>query len=140
MAFFHGFNARQKMATVGLAVASVTGLCAVGSQYVNHSTEKPHASAPTTSAAVQTHTDGRGWTSSKTSSVKTKYRPAYASVNINTANEEELDTLPGIGPAMARRIIEYRTQHNGFQSIDELDQVKGIGPKKLVNIKPYCRL
>lgn len=59
-------------------------------------------------------------------------------VNINTASEAELDTLPGVGPATARAIIEHRNKHGGFKSVDELLLVKGIGEKKLANLKPLC--
>ena len=51
-------------------------------------------------------------------------------VNINTADAERLETLKGIGPALAQRIIEYREQNGAFQSIDELKNVRGIGQKK----------
>ncbi|MBQ6759123.1 MAG: helix-hairpin-helix domain-containing protein [Selenomonadaceae bacterium] len=51
-------------------------------------------------------------------------------VNINTADTERLETLKGIGPALAQRIIEYREQNGAFQSIDELKNVRGIGQKK----------
>lgn len=56
-------------------------------------------------------------------------------VNINTASEQELDTLPGVGPVTAKRIIEYRNQVGGFRSIDQLLDVKGIGPKKLERMR-----
>ena len=54
-----------------------------------------------------------------------------APVNLNSATAEQLDTLDGVGPATADKILEYRTQHGGFSSIDDLAQVSGIGPKKL---------
>lgn len=50
-------------------------------------------------------------------------------VNLNTATAEELDTLSGIGEVLAQRIIEYRTENNGFSTIEELMEVKGIGEK-----------
>ncbi len=48
-------------------------------------------------------------------------------ININTASEGELDTLPGIGPAYAKKIVEYRQSHSGFKTIDQVKEVKGIG-------------
>ena len=56
-------------------------------------------------------------------------------VNINTAGEKELDSLPGIGPAMAKRIIEYREKEGGFQSLEDLRKVKGIGEAKFNKLK-----
>lgn len=56
-------------------------------------------------------------------------------VNINTANQTELESLPGIGPALAQRIIEYREENGEFRSIEELQNVKGIGDSKYANIK-----
>jgi competence protein ComEA len=57
-------------------------------------------------------------------------------VNINTANSELLQTLPGIGPKTAVRIIEYRQTTGRFKSIEGIQDVKGIGPKKYERIKP----
>ena len=56
-------------------------------------------------------------------------------VNINTADEKELDKLPGIGPAMAKRIVEYRTENGAFQSPEEIKRVKGIGDAKYEKMK-----
>lgn len=58
-------------------------------------------------------------------------------ININTADEAELDKLPGVGPATAKKIIEYRQQTGGFKSVEELVNVKGIGSKKLEQMRPY---
>ncbi|MGI6554346.1 MAG: helix-hairpin-helix domain-containing protein [Bacillota bacterium] len=56
-------------------------------------------------------------------------------ININTASAAELDTLPGIGPAYAERIIQYREKQGGFSSIEELQDVSGIGPNTYERIK-----
>ncbi|MDZ7808449.1 MAG: helix-hairpin-helix domain-containing protein [Gracilimonas sp.] len=61
-------------------------------------------------------------------------------ININTAGLSELQTLDGIGPAYAGRIIEYREANNGFKTIEELINVKGIGEKRLETIRPFITL
>jgi competence protein ComEA len=59
-----------------------------------------------------------------------------ALVNVNTATEPELEELPGIGPVLAAAIIAYRTEHGPFPSVDALDDVSGIGPATLENLRP----
>lgn len=58
------------------------------------------------------------------------------SVNINTADEQGMQDLPGIGPAKAKAIVQYREEHGPFQSVDELTEVSGIGEKSLEKIRP----
>lgn len=58
-------------------------------------------------------------------------------LNINSATVEELQTLPSIGPQMAKRIVQYRRENSGFKSVDDLISVKGIGEKTLEKIKPF---
>lgn len=61
-------------------------------------------------------------------------------VNINTADEKELDKLPGIGPAMAKRIVEYRMENGAFQAPEEIKRVKGIGDAKYEKMKDKIAL
>jgi competence protein ComEA len=64
-------------------------------------------------------------------------RPALAGVvNINTGSAEQLQLLPGIGPAKARLVMEYRTAHP-FRTVEELARVKGIGPKTVRRLRPH---
>ena len=56
-------------------------------------------------------------------------------ININTATKEQLDSLPGIGPKTAQKIIDYRKDYGSFENIKDVQNVKGIGPKKYEQIK-----
>lgn len=60
-------------------------------------------------------------------------------VTLSTASMEQLETLPGIGPATAQKILDYRMEHGGFRTVEELLAVKGIGPKKMEKLRPHVR-
>jgi comEA protein len=63
-----------------------------------------------------------------------------APININAATATELESLDGIGPVLAARIVAYREQHGSFGSVDELDNVSGIGPKRLAAMRGRCTI
>jgi comEA protein len=67
------------------------------------------------------------------------YKEINIFVNINTAKENDLKKLPRIGPAIAKRILEYRKVHGPFKSNDELQKVKGIGKNTLEKLKPHLQ-
>ncbi len=61
-------------------------------------------------------------------------------IDINEATLDELTVLPGIGPSLARRILDRRFERGGFLSVEELTDVKGIGPDRLKDIGPYIEV
>ncbi len=63
--------------------------------------------------------------------------PPGALVNINTATQAELETLPGIGPVTAQAILQWRTDNGAFSAVDELMEVSGIGEATLADIAPF---
>ncbi|MGW0819981.1 helix-hairpin-helix domain-containing protein [Streptomyces sp. NPDC002845] len=60
-------------------------------------------------------------------------------ISLNTATPDQLDTLPGVGPVLAQHIIDYRTQHGGFRSVDELREVNGIGDRRFADLQNLVR-
>ena len=66
--------------------------------------------------------------------------PGGGLISLNRATLEQLDTLPGVGPALAGRILEFRKQNGSFSSLDQLQQVSGIGPKVFAQISTLLTL
>ncbi|WP_425577311.1 helix-hairpin-helix domain-containing protein [Streptomyces enissocaesilis] len=64
---------------------------------------------------------------------------AAAPIGLGSATAEQLETLPGVGPVLAQHIIDYRTEHGGFRSVDELREVKGIGDRRFADLRPLVR-
>ncbi len=65
---------------------------------------------------------------------------AVARMNVNTATQAQLELLPGVGPALAQRIIADREKNGRYTAIEQLDRVKGIGPKTIEKLRPHIRL
>lgn len=97
------------------------------------------------SVPVSADTPQKGNASAKSQSTPKAPRAAKKAlptgkININIAGEKELQQLPKIGPAMAKRIIEYRNSVKSFKTVEELKNVKGIGNKIFDQLKPYVTL
>ena len=71
---------------------------------------------------------------------RSKFIEQHSSININSFKINELTRLPGVGPKLAERILEYRKRHGPFKSKEEIIQVKGIGQKKFEKIKGLITL
>lgn len=107
--------------------------------------------APITQSAVSGPKSGSGSTRSsrrttgeaggeRSRSAKKLTQPGKETIHINTAGADGLEKLPGIGPAMAQRVLDYRKQNGGFKSIEELQEVRGIGPAKYEKLRPFVTL
>ena len=81
--------------------------------------------------------DNKDFNTLETTNNKSESAFKISNVNINTATQTELETLPGIGPSLALKIINYRKQNGKFKSIEELKNVSGIGDNKYDEIKKY---
>ncbi len=78
-----------------------------------------------------------GSSSNSSESTTSKNEKKYSIVNINSATQTELETLPGIGPSLALNIINYRKEKGRFSSIEEIKNVSGIGDSKFEKLKKY---
>jgi competence protein ComEA len=65
---------------------------------------------------------------------------AAGPISLNTATVDQLDELDGIGPATAQKILDWRKQHGGFRSVEDLQQISGIGPKRFESLKDKVRM
>ena len=84
--------------------------------------------------------NGKGVEDASTISTDGSTDKSDIKININKAGSEELQSINGIGPALAEHILDYRKTHGAFKNVDALDQVEGIGPATLEKIKPYITL
>jgi competence protein ComEA len=96
-----------------LAVIAIAAIPAAAQQSSAAKAAKPAAASPAKSAATAT-----------------------APVNINTATQAQLEALPGVGPKVAERILEFRQKNGNFKKIEDLMNVQGIGEKSFLKLKP----
>jgi len=61
---------------------------------------------------------------------------AVSKVNLNRASADELQTLPGVGPVLAQRMVDWRKAHGRYRTVDDLQEIKGIGKKRLEQLRP----
>jgi len=71
------------------------------------------------------------------STASAKKKPPAAPVNLNTADSEQLQLVPGIGPTTAEKILQMRKAYGAFKSVDDLLAIRGIGPKRLEKMRRY---
>jgi comEA protein len=69
--------------------------------------------------------------------IAAKKKPPEKPININTATSAELQQVPGIGPATAEKILQMRESYGAFKSVDDLQAIRGIGPKRLAKMRKY---
>ncbi|MEO1585505.1 MAG: ComEA family DNA-binding protein [Planctomycetota bacterium] len=119
-----------------VAVLGAAAIIGVGRSLIF---ERVHAPPPSAQVAT-TEAVPRTEPSSGAVAPPSEQAPAAASIeqriNVNTATAAELDLLPGIGPAYAARIIEDRAQNGPYTSADDLQRVRGIGPKTAAKLEP----
>ena len=66
--------------------------------------------------------------------------PAAALINLNTATKADFEKLPGIGPSMAQRILDYREKNGNFKKVEDLMNVQGIGEKAFLKLRPLVTI
>ena len=93
-----------------------------------------------TGAKAGSHTVAKSTGSAKGGKGGKFSAPGQGTVNINTANAEELQRIPGIGPAMAERILDFRKTNGKFTAPEDMLQISGIGEKKFAKMQPYVRV
>ncbi len=92
------------------------------------------AASPVTATSISKRASRHAHSSSRSNKL---HSPSQGVINLNTASAADLERVPDVGPSMAERIIAFRTQNHGFQSLDDLKQVRGVGPKKFAKMAPF---
>jgi competence protein ComEA len=134
-----GAVARPGVVTVPAGARVTDVVAAAGGPAGDADLDQVNLAAPVTDGE-RVYIPRRGETAVAVASGGGSAAAADGIVNINTADTAALETLPGVGPATAKAIIDYRAEHGRFKSLDELLNVRGIGPSKLSQIKPHARV
>ena len=149
-----GLGADANAASVNLAAHAVDG----SQIYIKTRKQQPSGGAGEDAAGIVPSTSGstasggaksspssrgtaanarKGGTATKPAKLKD---PSEGKVNLNTASAEDLQRISGIGPSMAEKIIAYRQENHGFQSVEDLMQVSGVGAKKFAKWSPFLKI
>lgn len=120
------------------AILLLVGLLGLGAAHDWWSSARLRTGPPDAAEApaLRVPQSGPGAGSAAADSVRTRTPdPEVAIVDLNTAPPERLDSLPGIGPVLAGRIVEFRQRHGPFRSVEELRAVRGVGPRLLERLR-----
>ena len=142
---FSHLSPKERLGYVGIVGLLLFGVGYIGAQRLRRPAqivfETPMAESKSAAPIGEVKTSATKPPTAAPSATKGgKVIAAPGSISLNKATEAELETLPGVGPATARKILDYRSESSGFHSIDELRHVKGIGPKKLEAVRKYLKL
>lgn len=117
-------------------IATTLALCAlVATLTATWLTSAPAAAGPSSPPAPAVAATG-GKPAEAPAKAKKKGAPT-GKLNLNTATTEQLELLPGVGPAKAERVVAWRKKHGGFKRVEDLRKVKGFGYKTLKKLAPY---
>ncbi len=133
------FNRNEQIALVLLSAALLIGtVVSLVSRYAPDSTPDFRVIKGAVEVPAAEPVDSLKHAARATPSSPAPTRPAEGAspIDLNHASAEDLQRLPGIGPAIARRIVTYREEHGPFRRIESLAAVRGIGPKSIERIRP----
>jgi competence protein ComEA len=114
--------------------------CKVRVPAVGDAEDRPVVTRAAGSAPTALKSSSRSSTGTSSRASGKKVLPAPGSIDLNKATAEDLQKLPGVGPSTAQKILAFRAQAGRFTSIEQMMDVKGIGPAKFAKMRPYLRI